>query len=283
MPKSSQLKVDAAPRLIDVLTDSLRRDVGDRPVAISLSGGVDSAITAALCVRLGFRTRAWCFRMADRRPSDWVRAHELADAVGVPIEDVPMQPPTMRDVRWLASVGCRRKTAFECLWPRANLLRAVEESVVVTGDGADGWFGTSKKAILHHREPLERFTVYQLSLIDDPDYAQRRLVRWFAGELGKAVAMPLSEGRLKRLWIGRTWWELNKPRNKEPLRALADELGVRPISHHQNLQLGDSGIAEAFRNLANREGFLTSVGLFNAVVREHEKSPVEAGLESDAD
>lgn len=267
------------PNVRRLLLDALAAEVPEKAVAVALSGGVDSTSVLLALRELGKDVTAYSFTLRDRVSSDFALARKNARALGVPFVPVflPNDVPTLRANveeligRW----GLRKKTAIECAWPYLHLLSVVTQPVLVTGAAADGHFGVSKKAMIHYRDTVAKLDGYRRSLFDDPDYAQAKTVGKIGAARGVRVAVPWRNRKIVDAFLGTTWEQVNKPRQKEPIRAsYPTELARLDVMKlHTNLQLGDSGIAEHFEKLLrvpdlNPGGrFKSVVGVYNLIAK----------------
>lgn len=77
---------------------------------------------------------------------------------------------------------------------------------------------------------------------------------------------------VRAIFRGRSWQELNRPNQKQPIRDAFPRLKTLRLGPHTNLQLGDSGIARHFRALLlepdlNPRGLRNPVGIYGAIAR----------------
>ncbi|HWN98990.1 MAG TPA: asparagine synthase-related protein, partial [Blastocatellia bacterium] len=81
--------------LRSLLEDSIRRQVDDLPggpVAVFLSGGLDSAVTAALLARAGVSARAYTLDFGEYGFSEVPYAERVAQVLSIPLVKVPVSP-----------------------------------------------------------------------------------------------------------------------------------------------------------------------------------------------
>ena len=243
---------------------------------LALSGGVDSASLALTAAMIEPRPalRAVSFRLEDRIPYDFEKAAEVAHEAGVPFSPVilPRDPRrTLGAIFGLIKAGFRGKAAIECGWPFWFVLQAMSRGeVLVTGSAADGHYGLSKKAMINHRFPKEKFDAYRRAYFAEPDRAQVASLARLAESFGlRAVAPYMASEKIRSLMLGFGWAELNSPRQKEIVReAFGARMAALRLRRHQNLQLGDSGIAEHVSAVAMREtGSSSPVAAYNELAR----------------
>ena len=81
---------------------------------------------------------------------------------------------------------------------------------------------------------------------------------------------PYFDPKVFHALLGRSWDELNKPRQKEVLRAAFPELDSLKLPKHTNLQLGDSQIAERLGATAMLyvPGSVSAIGAYNKIRKQ---------------
>lgn len=251
-------------------------DVPERPLVL-LSGGVDSQLVLRGLLDLGKRPEALSFALEGQPSTDLRLAQETCEGweVGHYTLWLSRDPAELgRYVRWAVDIlGLRKKVDIECFWPRYHALRYAayhEYAVVATGDGGDGHFGVSRKAMVHYRDTVEKLDEFRHWYFDRDNPAQTRTIAEYAEKLRIQTVWPLRHPDLIEAFLGTSWDEVNRPRQKEPFRRAFD---LPNLPKHANLQGGDSGIADAFNVLAP-EG-KTARTVYNQMIRE-----VESGQET---
>ena len=257
-----------APNVRKVLLDELAA-IPDYSVGLLLSGGIDSASLMFGLLEVGKRVTAYSFMLDGHVSTDFALARRNARAFGVPFVPVflPRDLPSLkRDLYRLARTGkATRKTDFECGWPMLHAYPAVRERVVVSGMGADGHFCISKKGMIHFRDRIDDF---RRGLYASPGYAQRPLHELLASAQGKVAVLPYMTDAMRAEFLGTTWDQCNRPRQKQPiLDAFPDQFARMKVLPHTNLQLGDSKIAQHMSGLLrsdwNRRGAKSIVAIYN--------------------
>ena len=251
-----------------VIQDQIKTIKGD--FAISTSGGIDSSSIVASAVDLGLRPKIVTFSLEDRVSSDMQAAKRLA--AYFELDFMPVFLPIshekiLQDVRWLISAGARKKTAIECLYPFLYVLRMLQTQGIqnlVTGSAADGHFVLSKKAMIHWKEPKELFQQFRTNYFANADAAQVATLTRIGEKFGVRVMAPYFNDEMFKLFVDKSWSQLNKPRQKEAIRKHFPELDRFKIAIHTNLQLGDSGIAERVGHAVLQK------------IAPHAKSPITA-------
>jgi pyridinium-3,5-biscarboxylic acid mononucleotide sulfurtransferase len=108
MPEPSLARRPAAPWTADRLVDQLRPG---GPAAVALSGGVDSAVVAALLFRaIGTQARGVTLTSPAVTEAEVARARRVAGEIGLPFATVPVDP--------LASPSYRENPADRCYFCR---------------------------------------------------------------------------------------------------------------------------------------------------------------------
>jgi asparagine synthetase B (glutamine-hydrolysing) len=243
----------------------------DDCAAVFLSGGVDSSSLLFALKEIGKRVTCYSFMLDGRMSSDFSLARRNARTFGAEFVSIILPADVARlkkDIQQLASLGAKKKTDFECGWPMLYAYAAVRERFVFSGMGADGHFCISKKGLLHYKHRIDEF---RRVTFGNPGYAQQPLHRRLAERFGKTAVLPYVSKEMQAVFRGKSWDEVNRPRQKQPiLDAFPEQYQRMKVLPHTNLQLGDSGIADHFRKLLssdwNTDGWKSPVGIYNAVV-----------------
>ena len=134
-----------------LLEDHIKNNVPDSEVAVLLSGGVDSVSVGLAAESAGKEVHAYSFYLNGAPSYDFVKAAEIAHKRNWNF--TPIVVPTnnlIQDWHRLVELKCRKKTHFECVFPFLYVYPQIEEKYVLTGWGADGYFGPSKKAMMRY-------------------------------------------------------------------------------------------------------------------------------------
>lgn len=131
---------------LDEFEDAISRSVtsrieADTDVGCFLSGGIDSALVAALAARQGHPLPTFTVRMPDREFDESSAAAETAKALGLPHHVLDCEPDPIRDLETLISqtgVPFADSSLLPSLW----VSRAARQHVKVAlgGDGGDELF-----------------------------------------------------------------------------------------------------------------------------------------------
>lgn len=285
-PETQRLARKLRNSLMATARDALTKRKG--PVAVPLSGGVDSHCALFTLLALGQAPTAFSFRMQDRPPSrDWRVAKATAAEFGVPFVDVvlPSSLDTLvRDVGAMATFGSVSKVDFECYWPMRYLINAAfkrKMKFIFTGHGADSLYCMSRKASQHFKGREDEFRQQAFS---NPKAFQRHLLTKQCGHAGIEYVPVFYTTSMLKAFTGATHDVLHKPIEKAPSRAaFADDFERVRVYTHQSFQLGDSGIQEHFQRLLatslNPDGrYKSTTGVFNTLVRNRSPGSTLKGL-----
>jgi len=246
-------------------------------ICVATSGGMDSSSVVLSALDVGKEVRIYSFSFGDKFSSDFEAARKLAWQFNLTF--VPVWLPTDRDEivetvkHLIKKVGCKKKTAIECLFPFYYLIKIMkefEDETLVTGVAADGHFGLSKKAMIHYSKDDQKFKKFRQDYFSNLESAgTKRLIKLC--ELNKIqLCNPYFEPSVFSLWIDKNWEELNKPRQKEVIRKHYPELDFLKIKPHTNLQLGDSKIAHRVGNAVISKYKLNAkspIGIYNRIAK----------------
>jgi asparagine synthetase B (glutamine-hydrolysing) len=235
---------------------------------VLLSGGVDSLSVALAAHNVGIKVIAYSFHLEGNESYDFKTAQKFSEQMGWTFKPTIVPTDNLEeDWHTLVKMGCKKKTHFECVFPFLYVYPNITEEYVLTGWGADGYFGTSKKAQMRYgsEEGNRRYKEYfkknpkNIKTFDEardiyflPDNSAG--LKWH----NKVVEMynkkhitPYLHPTVKEYFYQFNWKELNKPVQKHHIRRAFTELEnfgiIRP---HTNLHLG-AGINVLFETLLN--------------------------------
>jgi hypothetical protein len=228
-------------------------------ITVGTSVGIDSASLVLSALDIGKQVSIISFTLEDRRSKDFLGAKKLADIFD--LQFIPIFIPTNSNeifktvihiVRTLTAAETKydiklRKTTIECILPWLFVFEVMAKhqlSNLVTGLSADGHFGLSKKAMIHYKEPKQKFQQFRSEYFSKPDVAQTKSLPLFGLRYGVNVLSPYFNKEVFDLYVDAEWSQLNKPRQKEAIRKEFPTLDGICENKHTNYQLGDSGIAE---------------------------------------
>ena len=221
--------------------------------ALLLSGGVDSISVGLAAHYAGKKVHAYSFRLDMHNSYDIQKAEEVAKYMGW--EFTPIIVPTdnlEQDWITLANLGCKKKTHFECVFPFLYVYPHIIEKYVVTGWGADGYYGVSKKAQIHYKHTKQKLDQFRDNYYLPKNSAGLLKHLIVTEKYGKVMINPFLDVDVKDFFYSMDWFELNKPYQKHHVRDAFEEFKKIKVKPHLNLQL-NSKINVAFETLLNNK------------------------------
>lgn len=164
----------ASVQLQQLLTKAMQKQLSDQPsetVGVFLSGGLDSAITAALLTRAGAKVRAYTLDFGAYGVSEVQHAERVAEYLSIPLTKVEASPVRVKDALLATATALDLPFGDGVSVPLYLLNQAARNdcAIVFNGEGGDQLFGgwTNK--------PLIAADVYQQTHPAAPDFAQEYL------------------------------------------------------------------------------------------------------------
>lgn len=265
----------------EFLENYIKKNITDENIAIALSGGMDSNAVLFGLLELGKKVTVYSFRMDGVESSDFIKAKETAKVFSLPFKEVilPRNIDILyNDLTTLKDLGAKGKTDFECFWPFYYLYKQIISdgfTNLCTGLGSDQHFCLSKKGMIHYKDKIDDF---RNILYNKPTYSQHHMHTKFCSENNIKNHLLYFEQDLKNMFLGTTWDEVNKPKQKNCLRTAYPNYmeKVGKIKEHTNLQLGDSGIAEFMSELVNSKYNTTNakspLSIYNRITKSNIKN-----------
>ena len=248
-----------------------------KQICVATSGGIDSSSVVMSALDVGKKVSIYSFSFWNKFSSDFRAAQKLSDEFD--LRFVPVFLPTERDKivetvkHLIKKVGCKKKTAIECLFPFYFLvkqMKLLQDETLVTGVAADGHFGLSKKAMIHYSKDDQKFKKFRQDYFSNLESAGTKRLIKLCQQNKIQLCNPYFEPSVFSLWIDKNWEELNKPRQKEAIRMHYPELDCLKIKPHTNLQLGDSKIAETVGNAViskYKPNSKSPIGIYNRIAK----------------
>lgn len=247
-----------------ILKEIVAREVPEDEVAVLLSGGIDSISVALTAHRMGKKVTAYTFHLEGQESYDSKKANQVAKTFGWDIVDVAV-PKTGLVPAWkrLANkYGCRKKTHFECIYPFLFVLPLIKEKKVLTGWGADGWYGLSRRATdptkgFDSKNSLNGLNRFRDSFFGAESIGGHQQLKLVAHQYGLTMVFPyIGEPSVEEFFRSKDWFECS---NGEPIAGSKQKVIVRrcfqqeleqigTVSPHANLQ-DCSGIKVLFEQL----------------------------------
>ena len=160
--------------------------------------------------------------------------------------------------RLVKDYSCIKKTQLECTWPFLYLYPYIQQKELLSGWGADGWYGVSKKACLHFKEPKEKFDEFRRAYFDAPNPVGVRQQEQLCREYGLKFIVPYFDMRVEDYMMQFDWYEMNKPFQKVKVVEAFPEFQRTKIRRHENLQLA-AGVPNHFEKLLDNP----NINLYN--------------------
>ena len=237
--------------IAELLKTQIKNQIPTKKCAVLLSGGVDSLSVALAAHNVGKKVVAYSFHLEGNESYDFKTAQKFSEKMGWAFK--PTIVPTdnlVEDWYTLVKMGCKKKTHFECVFPFLYVYPRIVEKAVLTGWGADGYYGVSKKAHMHYKEPKEKFDEFRDDYFKKDHTAGLIRHNRLAKAWGKRHYTPYLDPAVKDFFYEKDWYKLNKPTQKHHVRTgYETELNrIEGAKSHANLQI-ESGVSEVFKDL----------------------------------
>ena len=245
--------------------------------AVATSGGISSAALLASAVAVNKKPVALSFTFHDFYSTDWLHARAMASHFKVPFYDVSLPSDKNKINKSVSTLihkyKLKKKARIECSFPFlyvAKTCKSLGITTLVTGLCDDGHFGLSKKAMIHYKHTQEKFDQFRHDYFSDPDAAGRKSINKICQDQNINLINPYCDPNVFKLFIGKSWDELNKPKQKYAIRKCYPELDKFRLPNHTNLQLGDSKIAQRVGNAViskYKPNAKSPVGIYNRIAK----------------
>ena len=248
-----------------LLETNIKSTISDEKVAVLLSGGIDSISVALAAHDVGKKVNAYSFQLGNQTSYDFIKAAEISYKMNWKFTPIIIPTDNLEN-DWikLVHLGCRKKTHFECVFPFLYVYPKIREKYILTGWGADGYFGVSKKAMMRysnfkkkrnyvkyckkHNQKRYNWNEFRLHYLNG-DCAGLKEHTKVAIAYDKVHVTPYLDEDVKTLLMSMSYEQLNKPKQKQIVRKDFTKLknfGI--IKQHQNLHLA-SGVDKLFETL----------------------------------
>jgi pyridinium-3,5-biscarboxylic acid mononucleotide sulfurtransferase len=128
------------------LIDAVRAAAGDRIAYVCYSGGIDSTVVLAACVRAGMQTVALLGVSASLAASERSDAHRIAREIGATVEEV--------ETNEIELSGYRANAGDRCYFCKTSLYDTVQQLAASRGDTEVLFVGTHLDDLGEHRPGL---------------------------------------------------------------------------------------------------------------------------------
>ena len=167
----------------NLIIEQIEQQTIDKNVAVLLSGGVDSLSVAFAAHRMGKKVTAYTFHLQDQPSYDATKAAEVAKLMGWDCNIIVVPTHNLQNdfQRLVKEVRCKKKTHFECCFPFLYVYPEIQEDVVLSGWAADGYYGISKKAMIHYgpgksKEKFDEFRDNYFDINNQAGYLWHELI-----------------------------------------------------------------------------------------------------------
>jgi asparagine synthetase B (glutamine-hydrolysing) len=226
----------------------------DKECALLLSGGVDSISTGFMAHRLGKKITAYSFCLDTNVSYDYLKAEEVSNKMDWSFVGVKIPTANLVDDWYrLVEFGCKKKTHYECLYPFLYVYPEIKEKYVLSGLGADGYYGNQNwgQRKWKIKESKENFDAYR-DFYFTPEQQGHTKDKELAAVYKKILITPYITKPVKEYFYQFDWAQLNKPKQKNDVREGFKEFElIGKVKNHQHLQGKVSGITELFETLLN--------------------------------
>ncbi|MGL5013305.1 MAG: asparagine synthase C-terminal domain-containing protein [Bacteroidales bacterium] len=248
-------------KLRKIFEDHVKKNVKEDKVAVLLSSGLDGLVSGLAAHDLGKKVHAFTFRMGTEDSFDSKHARIVANKLGweFTVVEVPTEIDKIKKA-WKtlhAHYQCVKKRDYECAYPMVYCYKAIAEAgykYVLSGLVADAYFcfarNTHIARISGPHSTLEKFDSYRAEY----------WAPWFkSGVKGLGVdgynpsgmlqhellceafdlihVNPWLDKKTYSYFMGRTWQELNQPRQKrDVVEAWNNHISVVGHRNHRGYQ-----------------------------------------------
>jgi asparagine synthetase B (glutamine-hydrolysing) len=235
-----------------ILINEVEKSIPEKEVALLLSGGVDSISVGFAAERLDKKIHAYSFRLDNKSSYDYNKAKDIAQMRGWKFTGITIDTSKLiNDFHALVDLGCKKKTQFECTYPFLHIYPEIKESHVLSGWAADGYYGISKKAMIHYKD--NNFDEFRDDYFKKENRAGYEYHNKVAKLFNKILVTPYLTESVKEFFYKHNHEQLNKPFQKHHVRNAFYEFNeIGKVENHCNLQIG-SGIIKLFETLLNNK------------------------------
>ena len=245
--------------------------------AVATSGGISSAALLASAVAVNKKPKVVSFTFNDFFSKDFIHAEAMAHYFKVPFHAVFLPSDKNKIINSVSTLihtyKLKKKARIECSFPFLHVAKTCKLlgiTTLVTGLCDDGHFGLSKKAMIHYKHTQEKFDQFRHDYFSDTDAAGRKSINKICQDQDINLINPYCDPDVFKLFIGKSWDELNKPKQKYAIRKCYPELDQFNLPNHTNLQLGDSKIAQRVGNAViskYKPNAKSPVGIYNRIAK----------------
>ena len=226
-------------------------------IAVAISSGIDSHCILFGLLELNKEITAYNFRVKNNNSQDYIYAKENCKSFNIKFVDCKIPTKVNKEILFDIIYKYKRikKTDIECIYPFYYLLPNVKEKILLTGVCADGYFGISKKAMIHYKGSLNKLNKFRKDYFSNTDFNLDKPLSYIAEDKYQIkIKSPFIDSKMLEYFLDKDWDSCNKPKQKQLfLDMFPDEFKKIKIFKHTNLQCGDSKIRELFMPLLNEK------------------------------
>ena len=225
-----------------ILEDFIDREVQSKRVALLLSGGVDSISLGIAAQKLGKKVSAYTFHLDGEPSYDSDTAQHVAETFGWDINVTIVPKTNLKEdfFTLLKKYKCKKKTQFECTHFGLYLYPKIKEKYVMSGVGADNWYGLSKKFRLNFNHPRETFDNERIKKFNEENMGGILQQQMLSENYNKIFVAPYVGKHVEDFFMQYSWEELhqNKTEKYHVRTCYKNEFDkLNKIKTHLNLQL----------------------------------------------
>lgn len=274
------------PRVKYALTRNLEKHDGD--YAVLLSGGADSHGVLFALLEMGRNVHIYTCCLEDRESRDFRIAQRTAEVFNLPFTPVILSTDLTQleyDIRKnVRDMDLKSKVETEALWALRKACETITQKNIVGGLAAGIYFCLTKTGSIHYKE--NRIDEYRTMKFEEKSNygSQDKKMKRLCETMGKKWISPWVTRGMLNEFLGTSWDDVNKPRQKEPIRRDFEEYFSKiKVPNATDMHKGDSGISDLFEQLLDNpklnpeHKYKSVIGIYNRIYKEETESK-EAGL-----
>lgn len=267
-----------------LLTDALKACVGDEKRVAVAFGGIDSLSIVLCLLDLGVQPVLYTYVVEGTDSDDVKCAEVVSDIYGPPLHivEIPADVDTLaRDVQLLVDSGIRGKVNIQCCHGQMYVARAVRESVICNGSGADTLYGSERAFVLAGaKDSKGRFDRMRRGLLEKPNNAVSRDQRLLYAAFGHFICLPYQDLTVVEHFMQYSWKDLNEPEWKAhaflhfpEMDGIGELLPKGLCRGSQQIVAGTRALHDKLlRSPLNQRSSRSVIGIYNDLARQTQKA-----------